>query len=160
MGIIRIAGAAVNQTPLDWSGNFSRIAACIAAAKDQGVDLLCFPELCVTGYNCEDMFHSIRVAEKAEFVVGQILPLTTRMTVSIGCPILFENKIYNATILLHDGTVVGISPKKVLPNEGVHYESRWFRPWPFDQVAQFQYLGSPTKFGDICYLIGSLKIAV
>ncbi|MGE0172831.1 MAG: NAD(+) synthase [Oligoflexales bacterium] len=160
MTIVRIAGATVNQTPLDWSGNFSRIAGCIAAAKEQDVDLLCLPELCITGYNCEDMFHSIRVAEKAQFVVGQILPLTAGITISVGCPVLFENKMYNSTVIVHNGSVVGISPKKVLPNEGVHYESRWFRPWPFDQVATITFLGSPTKFGDICYQIGSLKIAV
>ena len=56
MHLIRLGGCALNQTPLDWDGNRDRIVAAIAAARETGVAILCLPELCISGYGCEDAF--------------------------------------------------------------------------------------------------------
>ena len=56
MSLLKTAGATVNQTPLDWEGNFQNIKNAIEKAKSLGVELLCFPELCLTGYGSEDLF--------------------------------------------------------------------------------------------------------
>jgi NAD+ synthase (glutamine-hydrolysing) len=58
MSSIKIAGAAVNQTPLDWKGNLERIIGAINEARSQQVEILCFPELAITGYGSEDLFLS------------------------------------------------------------------------------------------------------
>ena len=58
MHLIRVGGTALNQTPLDWDGNRDRITAAIRTAREHGVAILCLPELCVTGYGCEDAFQS------------------------------------------------------------------------------------------------------
>ncbi|MEO1255319.1 MAG: nitrilase-related carbon-nitrogen hydrolase, partial [Bacteroidota bacterium] len=52
---LKIAGACLNQTPIDWKNNLQNISNAIADAKSQRVDLLCLPELCITGYGCEDL---------------------------------------------------------------------------------------------------------
>ncbi|HNR73489.1 MAG TPA: nitrilase-related carbon-nitrogen hydrolase, partial [Cyclobacteriaceae bacterium] len=65
MSTIRIGGATVNQTPLDWQGNKTHIIDAIEAAKANQVKLLCFPELSITGYGCEDLFLSDWLSEKA-----------------------------------------------------------------------------------------------
>jgi len=62
---IRIAGATVNQTPLDWDNNIANIISAIESAKKENVQILCFPELSLTGYGCEDLFLSDWVSEKA-----------------------------------------------------------------------------------------------
>ena len=58
MKLIKVATAALNQTPLDWEGNFENIVAAIGMARESGATVLCLPELCITGYGCEDAFHS------------------------------------------------------------------------------------------------------
>ena len=82
MHLIRVGGAAVNQTPLDWDGNRDRIGAAIAAARAAGVSILCLPELCISGYGCEDAFLSPGVQRMAWRVLGEILPQTAGMAVA------------------------------------------------------------------------------
>ena len=65
MKLIKVAAAVLNQTPLDWDGNRANIVAAIEAARRQGVSILCLPELCITGYGCEDAFHSPGVQQTA-----------------------------------------------------------------------------------------------
>ncbi|MGI9456455.1 MAG: nitrilase-related carbon-nitrogen hydrolase, partial [Aeoliella sp.] len=73
---IRIAAASVNQTPLDWQGNRHRLEATIGSARDAGAQLLCLPELAITGYGCEDMFFSVGVQQAALRQLGELLPHT------------------------------------------------------------------------------------
>ena len=58
MRLVKVAAAVLNQTPLDWEGNARRIRAAIASAREQRATVLCLPELCITGYGCEDAFHA------------------------------------------------------------------------------------------------------
>ena len=76
MKLVRVGAAALNQTPLDWSGNRGNILAAIEAAREQGASILCLPELCVSGYGCEDAFLSPAVRDTALRVLGEILPAT------------------------------------------------------------------------------------
>ncbi|MFB6263247.1 MAG: nitrilase-related carbon-nitrogen hydrolase, partial [Bradymonadaceae bacterium] len=130
MDIRRIAAGALNQTPLDWSGNRRRIATTIRRARDREVGVLCLPELCVTGYGCEDAFHSPDLADRALEVVADLEPLTDDIVVSVGLPIRFRGALYNATCLLADGDARGFVAKRHLAGDGVHYEPRWFNAWP------------------------------
>ncbi len=63
MKLIKLAAAVLNQTPLDWRGNAAHILAAIEAARQSGASILCLPELCITGYGCEDAFHGHGVHE-------------------------------------------------------------------------------------------------
>ncbi len=65
MKLIRVGAGVLNQTPLDWDGNRSRILEAIEEARSQAVSILCLPELCITGYGCEDAFHSVGTHEMA-----------------------------------------------------------------------------------------------
>ena len=88
---LKVGAVALNQTPLDWDGNLRNIRAAIAAARAEGVQLLCLPELCVTGYNCEDTFHAAGVLETAAQMLLDLLPDTQGLVVSLGMPILMQN---------------------------------------------------------------------
>ncbi|MFN9972800.1 MAG: nitrilase-related carbon-nitrogen hydrolase, partial [Phycisphaerae bacterium] len=71
---IRLAAAILNQTPLDWDGNLSRILTAIEEARQRQVNILCLPELCITGYGCEDMFLSPSVWNLSWQILNQIAP--------------------------------------------------------------------------------------
>ena len=130
MRLLKVAAAALNQTPLDWSSNKRNIVGAIAAAKSQGVGVLCLPELCVTGYGCEDAFLAPGTRETALDVVGEILPETRGIVVSLGLPLLHAKAVFNTCCLVADGRIVGFSAKRALAGDGIHYEPRWFKPWP------------------------------
>ncbi|WP_421764793.1 NAD(+) synthase [Ekhidna sp.] len=146
---LKLAGACLNQTPIDWENNLRNIRSAITQAKDEGVDLLCLPELCITGYGCEDLFLSQWLPEKATEKLIEILPHTKDIAVTIGLPIRFNNQIYNTTCLITDGTITGFYAKQKLANDGVHYESRWFTPWPSQKIDTIQVDGNEYSIGHI-----------
>lgn len=155
-----IAAATLNQTPIDWDNNVSNIKAAISLAKEQSVDLLCLPELCLTGYGCEDLFLSEWLPEKAmEVLVNEILPLTENITVNIGLPVYHKNKLYNCTCLVQDKNILGFTAKQFLANDGVHYEHRWFHPWKPTKIGYLEVNGNRYAFGDYIYKINGVKIA-
>jgi NAD+ synthase (glutamine-hydrolysing) len=158
MHLIRVGGAAVNQTPLDWDGNRDRIGAAIAAARAAGVSILCLPELCISGYGCEDAFLSPGVQRMAWRVLGEILPQTAGMAVAVGLPVRFENAVYDAAALLVDGELAGIVCKQHLAGEGIHYEPRWFRPWTRGRVDRLTIDGTTVPIGDLRFDCGGVRI--
>ncbi|MBT4845679.1 MAG: NAD+ synthetase, partial [Planctomycetaceae bacterium] len=96
MKSIKLAAAALNQTPLDWDGNVSHILAAIEQARDEHVHVLCCPELCITGYGCEDAFLARGVHETALEMLAEIIPATKSMVVCVGLPVSFEGNLYSA----------------------------------------------------------------
>ena len=119
---MRVGGAALNQTPLDWQGNTLRIKSAIEAARRKNVDLLCLSELCITGYGCQDMFLHPWVSEKSLEMLAEIIPTTKNIGVALGLPIRVDGKVFNALAFIHDGKIAGFYIKQHLPKEGIHYE--------------------------------------
>ncbi|GGF17085.1 NAD(+) synthase [Echinicola rosea] len=151
MSILKIGGATVNQTPLDWEGNLKNISDAITEAKAAGIELLCFPELAVTGYGSEDLFLSRWYPEKALGQLKKLLPFTKDMTVCIGLPVRIGELLYNCTAVLDDGKVSGIMAKQFLAIDGVHYEFRWFTPWEAGKIGSLDFYGRSIPFGDIVF---------
>lgn len=155
---LRIGGAALNQTPLDWKGNFENIVNAINEAKKQNIDVLCLPELCIPGYGCEDLFNHQWLIKRSVIQLQKIIPYCINITVALGLPIVFENKTYNCACMIKDGRILGISAKQHLANGGVYYEPRWFTPWPKEKVAQIEIDNNYYDIGDIIYEIDVIKI--
>lgn len=154
---MKIAGATLNQTPLDWSNNTSNISRAIEKAKEDGVHILCLPEMCITGYGCEDMFLHPWVAEQALNEITKILPLTSNIAVTLGIPMWYDNHLYNTICFVYNGEILGFQAKQKLPNYGVHYEQRWFTPWTKGQ-QKIKIEGKEYQFGDYIYQIGEAVI--
>lgn len=155
---LKLAGACLNQTPIDWSNNLRNIASAIDEAKNDGVDILCLPELCITGYGCEDLFLSNWLPETALSKLDEIVPLTVGISVTVGLPIRFQDHIYNTTCLLSDGEILGFYAKQKLANDGVHYEPRWFAPWPSGEVKSFQLADKEYPIGHITSDIHGISV--
>ena len=158
MHLIRIGGIALNQTPLDWNGNRDRILAAIAAAREQEIGILCLPELCLSGYGCDDMFQSPGVVRTAWQVLEEIVPATGGLIVAIGLPVRHESGVYDAVALVADGQIAGIVAKQHLAGEGIHYEPRWFRPWPRGRRATLAAEGRQIPLGDLRLDCGGVRI--
>ncbi|MDP6446693.1 MAG: nitrilase-related carbon-nitrogen hydrolase, partial [Pirellulaceae bacterium] len=126
MKLIKTGSAVLNQTPLDWDGNQRRIIEAIERARAEEVTLLCLPELCITGYGCEDAFHSPGVQATALSMLEELIPHTGGMIVSLGLPVMSGGALFNTSCLVADGQLLGFVGKQNLAGEGVHYEPRWF----------------------------------
>ena len=151
MAALKIAGATLNQTPLDWKGNFQRILQAIQEAKAQEVDLLCLPELTLTGYGAEDLFLSPWFPEKAVAQLALLLPHCTDITVAVGLPIRHQNQVYNTMAVIENTQLIGIVAKQFMAIDGVHYEFRWFTPWPAEQQQLLEINGKQVPFGDLTF---------
>jgi NAD+ synthase (glutamine-hydrolysing) len=159
MTTIKIAAASLNQIPLDWDGNKKRILAAISEARKDKINLLCFQELCVSAYGCEDMFLSEGIYDLAYKTISEIAKETSKMIVAIGCPISFEGNKYNGVFLIVDGKILGAYAKHVLADGGVYYEQRWFEPWPLGKRGELELAGQKIPIGDYVFEVGGLKIA-
>ncbi len=158
MKLIKAAAASLNQTPMAWEANKANILQAISAARREGVSLLCLPELCISGYGCEDGFHSAGVAATSLDVLHEILPDTKGMIVSIGLPVLHESGLFNTACLAADGQILGFVGKQNLAGTGIHYEPRWFQPWPAGVRAELQINNARHPIGDLIFNCGGVRI--
>src|SRR5207247_1554818 len=124
---LRIGLAQINATVGDIAGNAERIAERIEATRRQGVDVLVFPEMCITGYPPEDLLLKPSFIDRAIQTTRDLAPLTAGMTVVVGT-VDRDFDLYDAAAVLHDGHWVGVYRKRFLPNYGVFDENRYFMP--------------------------------
>ena len=158
MKLIKVAAGVLNQTPLDWDGNRDRILEAIREAQRQQVSVLCLPELSITGYGCEDAFYSVGVQQMAQQVLLEIVPHTAGIIVSLGLPLFHRGGLFNTACLLADGRIVGFVGKQNLAREGLHYEPRWFQPWPDNVVVETQVGGQSYPLGDLVFDCGDIRL--
>lgn len=151
MSRIKIAGATLNQIPLDWGNNVSNIINAIEEAKRQKVELLCLPELCITGYGCEDVFLSDWLSETAWQKLNEVIPHCAGITVAVGLPVRISGKTYNGACVIENQKILGITLKQNLANEGVHYEPRWFVAWKPNEVIGLPIGKEIIRAGDLVY---------
>lgn len=156
---MKLAAAALNQTPIAWEQNCQNILSAIAQAKAQQVDLLCLPELCISGYGCEDAFMSQGVlATSLELLVEDLIPHTQGIAVAFGLPMRIDGRTYNAVAMVVDGQLKGFVAKQNLAGEGLHYEPRWFTAWPANEQTLVQVAGNNLPFGDVTFQIGGVHV--
>jgi len=160
MKLIRVAAAVLNQVPLDWVGNEARIREAIGDARTQGATILCLPELCITGYGCEDAFHSAGIQATALNILEKLIPETRGMVVTLGLPLMFQNALFNVVCVAVDGKILGFVAKRFLAGDGIHYEPRWFKPWPQQVRTTVEVLGKSYPIGDIFFQIGDVRIGL
>lgn len=154
---ITLAAVALNQTPLDWNGNYDRIVKALEQARKENASVICLPELCISGYGCEDMFLAPWVSQKAWNVLELILPHTQGLVVTVGLPITHRGFVYNGAAVLVNSKIAGIVAKRYLARSGLHYEPRWFTPYP---RGCSETLDNGTPLGDIHFRIGDIIVGL
>jgi len=163
MRLVKVAVACVNQTPFAWDDNLAHLAAAIEQARAEGVTLLCLPELAITGYACEDAFFMGGLQDTAFAQLEALAAKTRGMVVAVGLPVYHEKALYNAGALLVDGEIVGFVGKQFLAGDGIHYEPRWFKPWPAGEVDVLERAAADGTirrfpFGDLVFELGDIRV--
>ena len=146
---IKIASSNTNQTPLAWNKNFHNISKSIEEAKREKVEILSFPELCVTGYSCQDLFFNDWFIEKSNAYLKKIQKLCENITVIIGHALKYNGKLFNSVCIIKDKEIKGFFLKSNLPNDGIHYEKRWFEPWKLGDRKTFTFNNTEIPVGTI-----------
>lgn len=162
MKILRLAAAAINTTPKDWPGNCEKILAVLAEAKRQEVDFVCLPELCVSGYGCEDEFHAPYVsATSLRILEEKIVPAVQGLGAAVGLPLSYGGSIYNVIAVILEGKLLGFTAKQNLAGDGIHYEPRFFKRWPVKEVVRMTTpQGHVVPLGDLMYDLGGIRFAL
>lgn len=127
-GFLRVAAAVPVVKVADTETNTENICTLISEAFGKKVSLIVFPELCVTGYTCGDLFGQDLLIEAAEKGVRKIMDHTRGMDITavVGAPVRFQDRLYNCAVVIRNGNIKGIVPKIYLPSYNEYYESRWF----------------------------------
>jgi NAD+ synthase (glutamine-hydrolysing) len=157
---MKIGGATLNQIPLDWKNNTENILAAIEEARAQKIEILCLPELCITGYGCEDLFLSEWVADKAWEQLLTIKTYVKDIVACIGLPMRIDGISYNGACLIEDTQILGVTLKQNLAKDGVHYEPRWFEEWPSGEVITLSRGGETFPAGDILYEYKNIQVGL
>lgn len=157
--ILRISAAQLSTTPLDWQGNLDACLQVLGAAHEAGTQVLVLPELCLTGYGCEDAFLAPWVADRAWASLARLAAeVPEGMLVTVGIPVRLRGHLHNGAAVLTRARIEGVVCKRHLAREGIHYEPRWFTSWPHGKFVQSRTLGCPV--GDQIFDWGGVRIGI
>ena len=147
-GFIKVAAATPDIRVADVEFNTQNIINAMEEAQKNGAKILVFPELCVTGYTCSDLFdHSVllKASRKALLEIAENTS-DKDMLVFVGAPLEVNGKLYNVAAAMNQGEIIGFTTKTFLPNYGEFYEMRQFTPGP-QTVREITFEGKKIPFG-------------
>ena len=147
-GYIRIAAASFDTNIADIKNNSLQICKLIDQAYENKAKIIVFPELCLTGYTCEDLFNQDRLLNEAKFQLQNIIEKTINkdIIVVVGLPYQHLNSLYNVAAIIHSGKLLGLVPKTHVPNYQEFYEARRFEKAPSKNTTVF-FNGQTIPFG-------------
>lgn len=127
-GFVKVAAAVPRVKVADCKFNASQIEKEIIIADGKGVEVIVFPELCLTAYTCGDLFAHRLLLENAEMGLMQVLNNTRQLDIIsiVGMPVAINGMLLNTAVVIQKGKVLGVVPKTYLPNYKEFYEKRWF----------------------------------
>lgn len=127
-GYIRVASAIPTIKIADCHHNADKIIELILKAKKEEVEVVCFPELVLTGYTCNDLFFQSLLLDSVEKELFRIMKETknSKIVSIIGTPLRINNKLYNVAVVCQEGKIIGIVPKSNLQENRIRKESIWF----------------------------------
>lgn len=127
-GFVKVAAAVPRVKVADCQYNAEQIEGMINEADEKGVQIIAFPELCITGYTCADLFAQELLLEKAEMGLVEVMNNTRQLDIIcvVGMPVVTNTILLNAAVVFQRGKILGVIPKTYLPNYKEFYEQRWF----------------------------------
>ena len=143
-GFIKVAPAIPSVKVADCSYNVQQIESLIAMAEGKGVEVIVFPELCITGYTCQDLFKQTLLLEQAETSVLMLLDFTRKLDIIsiVGVPVVVGDLLLNCAAVIQKGDLLGLVPKTYLPNYSEFYEKRWFASSQDLQPSEIRFAGN------------------
>lgn len=149
-GFIRLCAASPKVTVADCSANALSIIKCVHKASAENAKLIVFPELCITGYTCGDLFLQKTLQESAIKALLYIAEKTAKddCIFTVGLPIAVNNTLFNCAAVLCRGKICGIIPKTFIPNYSEFYEKRYFSQAPEGLSTEIALGGKNSKGND------------
>ena len=149
-GYVRAAAAVPHVKVGDTAYNAEEIAKLIIEGVDQGVKVMVFPELSVTGYTCADLFNQNSLLAGAQSALSMILEQTRTCDVlaAVGMPVCADNQLFNCAVVFHAGCILAAVPKTFIPNYNEFYEKRWFASAVSRLSDTVQLCGVDVPFGE------------
>ncbi|HOW22025.1 MAG TPA: NAD(+) synthase [Sedimentibacter sp.] len=127
---IRVASAVPSLRVAEPNYNVKEMIKIAFKAAEQGVKILVFPELSMTGYTCQDLFHQKTLTDECQEALRVLLEETKylNMLIALGMPVRADSQLFNCAAVIKEGKILGLIPKTYLPNYKEFYEKRWFAP--------------------------------
>ena len=145
-GFVKVAAAVPAVRVADVEYNVEEIERLMSLADSQDVELLCFPELSLTAYTCQDLFKEQLLLTKAEYGLMRLLEFSRQLDVItvVGLPVQAGGLLLNCAAVIQNGTLLGVVPKTYLPNYNEFYEKRWFASAQDLNPTEIYLAGSPV----------------
>ena len=149
-GFIKVAAAIPAVQVANCTANIIAIEQLVKQASAKGVQLIGFPELCITGYTCADLFHNQLLITQAEKALAELIQHTAQLNIVtiVGLPIRIQNQLFNCAVVFQKGQILGVVPKKHLPNYNEFYEKRWFASAADTTTNELLICGQKVPFGE------------
>lgn len=143
-GFVKVAAAIPAVKVADCEYNTLQIENIIAKAEGKGVEIIVFPELCITGYSCQDLFRQSLLLEQVEASTLMLLDFTRNLDIIciIGLPVVVGDLLLNCAAVIQKGDLLGLIPKTYLPNYSEFYEKRWFASSQDLQPTEIRFAGN------------------
>ena len=147
-GFVKVAAVTPDIRVADVAYNTENICKSIEETTKQGAKVIVFPELCVTGYTCSDLFMQDILLKESKKALYQIAEATRDKDaiIFVGLPLAVDGELYNVAAALNKGKILGLTTKTFLPNYGEFYEMRQFRPGP-ESARWIELNGEKIPFG-------------
>lgn len=147
-GFVKVAAVTPDIRVADVEFNKEQICRKMDEAAASGAKIIVFPELCVTGYTCSDLFTQDVLLDHAREVLTEIAAHTRYMDalVFVGAPLAVDGELYNVAAAMNHGKILGLTTKTFLPNYGEFYEMRQFREGP-EKAREIEFDGEMVPFG-------------
>ena len=162
-GFVRLAAAIPELRVADCAFNIARITDLVLRAEAEKVQVVCFPELSITGYTCADLFYQHQLLSDAENALRDLQKLTFSISavIIVGMPLRVQHQIFNTAVVLQSGRILGIVPKTNLPNNNEFYEKRWFTSGANVQTQTVTLAGENIPFGtDLIFSNGEFSFGI
>ena len=159
-GFARVAVAAPRCKVADPAFNAAQTLELAKQAEEQGVVLIAFPELGISAYTCDDLFHQASLLDACEEALGAIVHASRHMSIAmiVGLPLRVDHQLFNCAAVVAGGKLLGMVPKSFLPNYGEFYEARQFSAADSAATTQISLLGQDVPFGaNLLFEVSNIK---
>ncbi|MBD3926319.1 NAD(+) synthase [Nocardioides cavernae] len=148
-GFARIAAVTLPVHLADPVANAAVVIEQARACHDDSVAVAVYPELCLTGYSVDDLFLQDTLLATVEEALAEIVAASADLMTMlvIGAPVVHGNRVFNAAVVVHRGSILGVAPKSYLPNYREFYERRWFAPGDDRELEWITVAGQDVRFG-------------
>lgn len=163
-GFIKVAAAIPRVKVADITFNTQQIENMMILANAKNVEVITFPELCVTAYSCQDLFHQQILLEEVESAVLRLLEISRNLSLIaiIGIPLTYNSLVFNCAIVIQGGHIIGIVPKTYIPGYKEFYEQRWFSSSDIiPKGTEIHYCGQHVPIGaDLIFEINNVCFGI